>query len=231
MTIAGNQSADGGGLYHASIAGQSSTDVIRNTIVAGNTGGACGGFQPTIAAYLGDHDLDDDGTCGFTAPSDRPNANPLLGPLQNNGGPTDTRALAAGSPAIDAGDPATCLAADQRGTGRLGTCDIGAFEFVPPPPPPVRAPSPAGAAAAGGRQVRQRAAQERDGEDQAAADSFVRGADRGSADPGRDDRRHAEGPGDDRCGGRQEGRDGDRRLLRRHLQARPDARARRRSRR
>jgi CSLREA domain-containing protein len=134
VTIAGNESVDGGGLNHSSISGQTSTDVIRNTIIAGNTGGACGGFQPTIDAFQGDHDLDDDGTCGFTAPSDRPNANPLLGALQNNGGPTDTRALGTGSPAIDTGDPATCLAADQRGTARLGTCDIGAFEYLPTPP-------------------------------------------------------------------------------------------------
>ena len=73
-----------------------------------------------------------------------PNADPLLGPLQNNGGPTDTQALGAGSPAIDAGDPATCSATDQRGVARpqRARCDIGAFEYVPPPPPPQ--PSPQG---------------------------------------------------------------------------------------
>ena len=68
---------------------------------------------------------------------------PKLGPLTNNGGPTETRALLHGSPAIDAGNPATpgsggnaCEATDQRGVARpqdgdadgVATCDIGAFE-------------------------------------------------------------------------------------------------------
>jgi hypothetical protein len=62
---------------------------------------------------------------------------PLLGPLQNNGGPTQTRALLHGSPAIDAGDNNLCSASDQRGfvrpiNGGISlTCDIGAFEFLP----------------------------------------------------------------------------------------------------
>ena len=67
-------------------------------------------------------------------------ANPGLGPLADNGGPTQTIALMTGSPAIDAGsnalavDPSTgqTLTTDQRGTGfaRIvnGTVDIGAYE-------------------------------------------------------------------------------------------------------
>jgi hypothetical protein len=57
--------------------------------------------------------------------------------LANNGGPTDTQALLAGSPALDAGNNSTCLATDQRGVTRPQgpACDIGAFEaFVPPTP-------------------------------------------------------------------------------------------------
>jgi hypothetical protein len=63
--------------------------------------------------------------------------NPKLGPLQNNGGPTFTMALLAGSPAIDAGDDSVLgsplfLTTDQRGPGfprKSGThVDIGAFE-------------------------------------------------------------------------------------------------------
>ncbi len=42
---------------------------------------------------------------------------------------TPTHALLAGSPAIDAGDPMSCPATDQRGEPRVGPCDIGAFEF------------------------------------------------------------------------------------------------------
>ena len=55
---------------------------------------------------------------------------PLLGPLADNGGPTNTMALPAGSPAIDAADPALAPAADQRGRPRDPRPDIGAFEFV-----------------------------------------------------------------------------------------------------
>jgi hypothetical protein len=61
---------------------------------------------------------------------------PLLGPLQDNGGPTPTHALLPGSPAIDGGNPGGCtdnvgaqIATDQRGRPRAAPCDIGAFEF------------------------------------------------------------------------------------------------------
>jgi hypothetical protein len=80
------------------------------------------------------------------------NQDPLLGPLANNGGKTQTHALQKGSPAIDAGDPAfqnppagtSVPVNDQRGTGFArvvgGRTDMGACEFVPAiiPPPPVR---------------------------------------------------------------------------------------------
>jgi len=58
-------------------------------------------------------------------------AEPLLGPLQDNGGPTWTHALLPGSPAIDAGNSGDTLAFDQRGIHRpQGLApDIGAFEF------------------------------------------------------------------------------------------------------
>ncbi len=61
----------------------------------------------------------------------------ILSPLADNGGPTLTHALPAGSPAIDAGDSAICAAApinnlDQRGEPRDANCDIGAFEFIEP---------------------------------------------------------------------------------------------------
>ena len=65
---------------------------------------------------------------------------PLLGPLADNGGPTQTLALLPGSPAIDAGDDHTCAAApasnlDQRGISRPQgpRCDIGAYEVVQTP--------------------------------------------------------------------------------------------------
>jgi hypothetical protein len=61
-----------------------------------------------------------------------PSADPLLGPLQNNVGPTETMALQPGSAAIDAAVDANCPATDQRGVVRPQGphCDIGAFELV-----------------------------------------------------------------------------------------------------
>ena len=58
-------------------------------------------------------------------------ADPLLGPLQDNGGFTQTMALGAGSPAIDSGDDTNCPEFDQRGVARPqgSHCDIGAYEF------------------------------------------------------------------------------------------------------
>ena len=88
----------------------------------------------------------DDGSCGLSDPTDLPSVDPLLGPLQDNGGPTPTYALLPGSPAIDAipvadctydddGDPGTPevpLTEDQRGVARPqgNGCDIGAYEVT-----------------------------------------------------------------------------------------------------
>jgi hypothetical protein len=57
--------------------------------------------------------------------------NPMLGALANNGGPTLTCALLAGSPAINAGTTGTGVSTDERGVLRDSTPDIGAFEFTP----------------------------------------------------------------------------------------------------
>jgi uncharacterized repeat protein (TIGR01451 family) len=79
------------------------------------------------------HNLDSGNTCGFVEPGDLQNTDPLLGPLANNGGPTQTHALLPGSPAIDAGGE--CIAfPDQRGVVRPqgAACDIGAYELAVP---------------------------------------------------------------------------------------------------
>jgi hypothetical protein len=62
--------------------------------------------------------------------TDLRNVNPLLGPLQDNGGPTPTMAILPGSPAIRAGVTTDAPAADQRGFPRVvqGSIDIGAFQ-------------------------------------------------------------------------------------------------------
>jgi len=77
-------------------------------------------------------------TCGFdpdgTDQVDVPD--PMLGPLQDNSGPTWTHALLPGSPAIDQIPEAACeVTTDQRGEPRPETggtmCDVGAFEVQP----------------------------------------------------------------------------------------------------
>ena len=129
---------------------------LTNTIVARNTVDA-GGFGPDLALLsvgTDDHNLIGIGGSGSGGLTNGQNGDqvgtaasplgPKLGPLSNNGGPTQTMALVVGSPAIDAGDntvvtspPFANPPTDQRGTGfpRIvnGTVDIGAFEFSPLP--------------------------------------------------------------------------------------------------
>jgi cysteine-rich repeat protein len=118
--------------------------VLRNTIVANNTnnlGGTGGNCNGSVTD--GGHNLQWPGTdCGKSIPS----LDPLLDPagLRDNGGPTQTIALLAGSPAINAGDPQVCAnppvnGVDQRGYVRPGTgspnCSIGAYEYNSSSPP------------------------------------------------------------------------------------------------
>jgi hypothetical protein len=86
----------------------------------------------------------DDGGGYLTGPGDQINTDPMLGPLQDNGGPTFTHALLPGSPAINAGDPNFVSPPDydQRGPGyirvRKGRIDIGSFEVQTEPTPTPR---------------------------------------------------------------------------------------------
>lgn len=122
-TLWGNSATDAGGGGISS----PNTVTLAATIVANSTGGDC-----TSPVTDGGYNLDDDNTCGFTSAApyfDLPNTNPKLGPLQANGGPTDTMALLAGSPAIDhVAKPSLCPATDQRGLARKTPCDIGAYD-------------------------------------------------------------------------------------------------------
>jgi len=107
------------------------TLTLTNTVITGNHWYACERFASGTAANVvsGGHNLVQDATCNPAA-SDLVTAIALIGPLADNGGPTMTRALLAGSPAIDAADDATCPATDQRGVARPQGphCDIGAYE-------------------------------------------------------------------------------------------------------
>jgi predicted outer membrane repeat protein len=138
-TIARNTSRDGGGVYQDG----SNPAVVRNTIIALNhiTGGAGPDVFGTFASRGHNVIGDGSGNAGFSGPGDlvgtaQKRLDPKLGPLQNNGGPTQTLALLAGSPAIDHGDSTDVPATDQRGQPRLKdgdgdghkVVDIGAFE-------------------------------------------------------------------------------------------------------
>jgi CSLREA domain-containing protein len=137
VTIAGNA---GGGLLLDAVPGAAIS--MWNTIVAGaGAGSACGGAITGVARGTFSHNLADDTSCAFATTTEGTVGNPRLGPLRNNGGATDTRALQAGSPAIDAGDPQLCGSPDQRFAPPVGTCDIGAFEFGGRPPE-VQLPPP-----------------------------------------------------------------------------------------
>jgi hypothetical protein len=141
VTVFGNSIRDGNGGgqgYGTGLAVYVKDAEVLNTIVFGNQGseveetGQCD--EPILS---GGHNLEAPPPTGeprcFSAATDLI-GDPLLEPLANNGGQTDTMALPLGSPALNAGDPARCPATDQRGFTRpqLGGCDIGAFERLSP---------------------------------------------------------------------------------------------------
>jgi len=136
-TIVGNKATGTGSGGGDVLLGGGVAPVFENTIVADGT--ALSGPDCSASVTDGGHNLDDADGCGFTAAptgTDLVNTAPDLGPLQSNGGPTETMALLAGSPAINAGSNTGCPATDQRGVPRPqgGTCDIGAYESAPPVP-------------------------------------------------------------------------------------------------
>jgi hypothetical protein len=140
-TIVGNMAgaAGGGGLY----VGISPNRVTMiDCIIAGNTTTSPSGSQDVsgpIATAQSDLIGDGTGSMGLSngvngniVGSAGSPVNPLLGPLQNNGGPTQTFLPMPGSPALGAGSPALSL--DQRGLPRpnAGPSDIGSVEVTPP---------------------------------------------------------------------------------------------------
>jgi len=128
-TISGNSAAYGGGIYNDWASGSL---IIGNTILKASPILNLQYFVPVTS--LGYNMSDDDGGGVLTGPGDQINTAPMLGPLQDNGGPTFTHGLLCGSPAIDAGDPSFTPPPDydQRGPGfprvMNGRIDIGSFE-------------------------------------------------------------------------------------------------------
>lgn len=162
-TISGNSAGD----YAGGIANGSLGLMIVNSTVSGNSaatcGGVCGGtveigntilnanasgnIDGTVTSHGYNISSDDAGGL-LTGPGDQINTDPLLGPLQDNGGPTLTHLPLPGSPAIDAGDPSFTRPPyhDQRGAcyyrvfGRR--IDVGSVETQPQPRCVTPAPRP-----------------------------------------------------------------------------------------
>ncbi len=146
-TITGNSAPSGGGIYTVG-----SVEVSNTILNAGALGENIFNNGGTVTSD-GYNLSSDDGGGYLTGPGDQINTDPLLGPLQDNGGPTLTHALLPGSPAIDAGDPNFSPPPfnDQRGCPRVsnGRVDIGSFERQPlgrscvtPRPRPTPTPRP-----------------------------------------------------------------------------------------
>jgi hypothetical protein len=143
-TIVGNDALQGGGGVAVA---SGATALLTANILTGNTEFASPRLMTNQCAAYGHINSDgmnivgpqQDPACVFNSPGDKMNANVLLGPLANNGGPTLTMAPMAGSPALLNVPESFCVATDQRGVARpaagaASPCDAGAVEVVPGPP-------------------------------------------------------------------------------------------------
>ncbi|MGB8982607.1 MAG: choice-of-anchor Q domain-containing protein [Anaerolineales bacterium] len=128
-TIAYNTASQGGGLYITS--GLTAPVTINNSIlslnVAASSGPNCSGTVNSAHNNL----FNDVAGCNMPAGS-YITGDPQLSPI-GIGNPAYLT-LREGSPAIEAGDPGSCLSHDQRGATRPqgAVCDIGAYEFIVP---------------------------------------------------------------------------------------------------
>jgi|694.fasta_scaffold10675_14 Ca2+-binding RTX toxin-like protein len=156
-----NNNGTGGGIYNLDDDYNPGEVYAKNTIIAGNFD--TGIYNPDIYGPINGNDFNligningASGTIGTGTDIVKPNI--LLGPLQNNGGTTQTHALLDGSPAINAGknslvpldtkdldgdgNTTETIPFDQRGTGfsRIANnlVDIGAFEFQGIPSPIIK---------------------------------------------------------------------------------------------
>lgn len=124
-TIAANRATKGAGIS----GGPGGDADVGNSIVYGNEA-----FDQTPAdcatpfTSSGGNLIGTPGECLLDA-TDVSGVDPLLGPLKNNGGPTETEAIGQGSPAIGLAVEATAAKFDQRGVTRGSDPDAGAFEW------------------------------------------------------------------------------------------------------
>jgi hypothetical protein len=145
-TLSGNFGDEG--IYNEA----ASVLILGNTILKTGNGRNITNAQGTVTITSLGYNLSSDDAGGFlTAIGDQINTDPMLGPLQDNGGPTFTHGLLTNSPAIDRGDPSFTPPplSDQRGYARVfnGRTDIGSLE-VQPAPTPTPTPTPTSTATA-----------------------------------------------------------------------------------
>jgi hypothetical protein len=141
-TIVGNAAASAANLQGLSTG--EDVDALFGNVISDPLGGGtdCGAGSDAVSQG---YNFADDASCNLTATGDQQDAgDPLVGPLADNGGPTQTRLPAAASPLLDAIPPADCetgiavgIQVDQRDINRPqgSGCDIGSVEVQVDPPP------------------------------------------------------------------------------------------------
>lgn len=134
ITITENSGSVGGGFSNDGVTAKM---YFLNCIVSGNTATSAGnnGYDTNAGGGVESegYNIDSEDSCYFHESTDKINTDPLLGALQNNGGPTSTYAITSASPAYNAGTAIGAPPTDQRGVARpqVGLFDIGAFELMP----------------------------------------------------------------------------------------------------
>jgi len=123
--LASNQGGDGGNIYNAGAISAKNT-LVYEALTSGN----CGGTPLVSLGHNLDYAASSFTPCFTNADPTNVFGDPLLGPLQDNGGPTQTQALGAGSTALNKGVIVTGMPTDQRGAPRPSgpKPDIGAYE-------------------------------------------------------------------------------------------------------
>ncbi|MDD5312784.1 MAG: choice-of-anchor Q domain-containing protein [Dehalococcoidia bacterium] len=111
--------------------------LIYNTIIANNSASTAGTnnghfFSPADDIVLDAYSIDSENSTRLSDPTSQVNTDPVLGPLQNNGGPTDTHAITSDSPAFERGGSPLLLDEDQRWVIKPqgAYSDVGAYELV-----------------------------------------------------------------------------------------------------
>ncbi|MDE1961942.1 MAG: hypothetical protein KGH80_10110 [Xanthomonadaceae bacterium] len=151
-TIAGNTAGiSGAGIYFMGVA---NSLALQSSIVANDTVAGANADIATMGAFTvaGSNNLVTAGAGNVILPGDTLRSDPRLWPLANNGGPTQTMGLLAGSPALGAGSNPNHYSNDQRGPGfprtTGGLTDIGAFQGAVAPVPATPVPALSGMLAA-----------------------------------------------------------------------------------